>query len=164
MNFKKLEGKEIIISDYFLTLTEKGWKFDREERSFFHILSKTFWEEGYKVSILFEEDSPIPPDEEEENVIETVEFFKFDTKRFIERTIESEFEIRKLQYPDENETIEEFEVYLRMDYAEYLAYIDFNTHADFMAEDYKLLQKVDFSEVPQTILKEVWADLRSCKG
>ncbi len=161
IDFKSLEGKEVTTSDYFYTLTERGWKFDREESDLFYMLSKTFWAKGMKVSLIFQDSGCIPPDGEE-GVIERVDFFKFDTKKYKEKTIYTQFEERSKDKGFEFDNVEDYIAYFNEQYPFYIPHSDFNT--DFYSKDFDLLEKIELENVPTAIQKEVWTDLCNCES
>ncbi len=150
IDFKSLEGKEVTTSDYFYTLTERGWKYDREESDLFYMLSKTFWSKGLKVSLIFENGGCIPPDEED--VIKCLDFYKFDKKKYKEKTIYTQFEENSYDF----DTIEEYIAYFNEQYPNYIPHSDFNTN------DYELLERVESDKIPANIQKEIWEDLINC--
>jgi hypothetical protein len=114
------------------------------------MLSKTFWAKGIKVCLVFQEHGCIPPDGEE-NVIEALNFFGFDKKKFKEKNIHTQFKADNYDF----DTIEEYIAYFEEQYPYYIPHSDFNT------EDYELLAAMDLADVPTAIQKEVWEDLQN---
>lgn len=158
MDFKSLEGKKIYVYDYFDTLTQLlDWKYDREESDLFYRLSKTFWREGIKVSLILKEYCCVPP-QGEETTIQSIKFFSFDKKKYKEKNVYSHFEeISKNKQYFKFENAEQYIAHLESDYPYIIPYSDFNT------KDVNLLQRIELIDVPIAIQKDVWDDLCLCE-
>lgn len=155
IDFASLVGKTVLADDYFFGLTPKAWKYDLEDSDLFYMLTKTFWNKGIKVCLVFEESCCIPPDGEE-STIQAIDWFTFDKKKVKERTIYTKFEEEyKAKNKDSFENVEAYIAHLNEDIPHYVAHADFNT------KDYEQLTRTELSEIPLSIQKEVWADLNN---
>ncbi len=157
MNFENFKGKKIRAYDYFNTLIQLGWKYDREESDLFDRLSKTFWREGIKVFLVFDEYCCIPP--QEDVIIKDIIFFKFDKEKHTAKNVYTNFEERsKNKQYFKFESVEKYIAHLELDYPYIIPYSDFNT------EDFHLLESIEIKEVSNAIQKEVWTDLCFCES
>lgn len=153
IDFASLVGKTVLADDYFFRLTEKGWKYDLEDSDLFYMLTKTFWNKGVKVCLVFEESCCAPPDDEEA-AIQAIDWFTFDKKKVKERTIYTKFEEEfKAKKNDSFENVEAYITHLNEDNSHYVAHADFNT------KDYEKLIRTELSEIPLAIQKDIWIDL-----
>jgi hypothetical protein len=160
IHFESLEGKEILADDYFYALTKLGWKYDLEESDLFYMLSKTFWTKGIKVFLVLKDHCCVPPLNQEEAIIESIDFFGFDKKVFKEKNIETEFEKdHKNNHDSEFESFDDYIRYFSEQYPFYIQHADFNTGLG--SDNFDTLQKLALTDVPINIQKEIWTDLNS---
>ena len=153
-----LINKKISIDHYFYDLIEVGWKYDLEESDLFVRLSKTFWQEGIKVSLIFEEFCCVPPAAEIIK-IEALRFYSFDVAKFPKRTIETLF-VEMITSPHNTWTsLDEYVAHLKKNYPLYLPRADFNTGIGH--DDNHLLNEINPTEVPHSVMEMVIADLKN---
>lgn len=153
-----LINKKISIDYYFYDLIELGWKYDLEESDLFVRLSRTFWQEGIKVSLIFEEFSCVPPAEEILK-IEALRFYSFDLDEFPKRTIGSLF-LEMITSPHNTWTsLDEYVAHLKTNYPLYLPHADFNTGIGH-DEDH-LLKEINPTNVPESVMENVISDLKN---
>lgn len=154
VDFDSFKGKEVEVRDYFDGLLEKGWKYDREESDLFYYLSKTFWSDGIKVLLVFDESFAVTPDDESGR-IEEVAFYSFDKNEYKEKNIRTEYEDGNSQYFP---TLEDYIARIEEEWPLYIEHSDFNSRGG----DFDLLKRIeDIEQIPKIIQEEVWHDIRS---
>lgn len=153
----KLAEKKIKVAQYYYGLTSKGWKFDIEESDLFVQLSKTFWKDGLKVSLILEQFSCVPPIENEFSTIKELSFYSFSPQKYPQRTIPTLFEdlYKEVYYQWKN--VEDYMSHLERNYPDYLHFGDLNTTIYY--NDDKFLKRLSPEKVSEFILQEVKEDI-----
>jgi len=152
IDFDSFKGKEVAVSDFFHGLLAKGWKYDREESDLFYYLSKTFWSNGIKVLLVFDESFGVAPDDEPGR-IEEVAFYGFDKDEYKEKNIRTEYDNGNSQYFS---TLEDYIARIKEEWPLYIEHSDFNSRGG----DFDLLKRIDdMEQIPHAIQEEVWQDI-----
>lgn len=157
IDLNSIIGKEISVDAWFQHLIKHDWKYDLEESDLFYTLSKTFWKEGIKVSIVLENSCCIPPNNES-SPIKMICLEKFDLTQYPKRDIYSVYKEERKNQSNDFETVEEYIAYLNEQYPYYIHHADLNTGIGHNDND--LLQPIDVSYLPQSVTIELTSDLK----
>lgn len=155
---KNLVAKSISVDKYFHTLTQLGWRYDLEESDLFIALSKTFWKEGIKISLVLIEFCCVPPNNEVSS-IESIDCYSFDSSEYPQRDIYSLYQSEEEDNEySEWDSVDDYIEHFDRNYPYYIPYADFNT--GLHNNDIDLLNPIDITAVPAAILSNIVNDLK----
>ena len=147
VEFTGWPGAKISVEHIYYSLTQRGWKLDREESNLMRALSKTWRDEGIKVWLTLGAFCCAPPAGEAE-LLENVCFYRFDpaempTTTMLEQMYEPGDE-KEDWYPSHREAWD----WLIED-------------GDPQFDTFALLSPIPFREVPEAILLAAWAEIEA---
>lgn len=143
--FTAWRGEVVDVDRLYTTLTELGWKVDREESNLMHGMSRVWRDAGVKVWLWLDGFVCAPPDGETA-AIDEIRFYRFDPAAMPTTTMADAMyepgDEHEPWYPSHREDWD------------WLV-----THGDPQFDTFALLTQVPLRAVPREILDETWLDL-----
>lgn len=157
-HLRDLKNEKVLVDVCFYQLIELGWKYDLEESDMFIKLSKTFWNEGIKVSLEFDHYCCVPP-ESEITLIKDLKFYTFTIGQYPKRDITILFNEMQNDPFNTWNNVDQYMAHLETNYPLYIPYADFNTGLG--CDDDGLLDTLNLNDVPKSVLENVIEDIKT---